>query len=164
MVSHSRDEIYRFCDNMVLLEKGSCILKGKTTDIFANPRKMEAARLTGCKNISVAEKRGSHSVYARDWDFVFETEEEVKDSIKYIGIRAHYMKPSDVPEEINSMKIVSAGYTETPFENQHLFKNAENPKSRRLWYIEEKPDLKETTEQPLPSYMIFPKKSLMLLE
>ena len=164
MVSHSRDEIYRFCDNMVLLEKGSCILKGKTTDIFANPRKMEAARLTGCKNISVAEKRGSHSVYARDWDFVFETEEEVKDSIKYIGIRAHYMKPSDVPEKINSMKIVSAGYTETPFENQHLFKNAENPKSRRLWYIEEKPDLKETTEQPLPTYMIFPKKSLMLLE
>ena len=164
MVSHSRDEIYRFCDNMVLLEKGSCILKGKTTDIFANPRKMEAARLTGCKNISVAEKRGSHSVYARDWDFVFETEEEVKDSIKYIGIRAHYMKPSDMPEEINSMKIVSAGYTETPFENQHLFKNSENPKSRRLWYIEEKPDLKETTEQPLPSYMIFPKKSLMLLE
>ena len=164
MVCHSRDEIYRFCDNMVLLEKGSCILKGKTTDIFANPRKMEAARLTGCKNISVAEKRGSHSVYARDWDFVFETEEEVKDSIKYIGIRAHYMKPSDVPEKINSMKIVSAGYTETPFENQHLFKNAENPKSRRLWYIEEKPDLKETTEQPLPTYMIFPKKSLMLLE
>mgnify|MGYP000164479761 FL=1 len=149
---------------MVLLEKGSCILKGKTTDIFANPRKMEAARLTGCKNISVAEKRGSHSVYARDWDFVFETEEEVKDSIKYIGIRAHYMKPSDVPEKINSMKIVSAGYTETPFENQHLFKNAENPKSKRLWYIEEKPDLKETTEQPLPSYMVFPKKSLMLLE
>ena len=93
-----------------------------------------------------------------------ETEEEVKDSIKYIGIRAHYMKPSDVPEKINSMKIVSAGYTETPFENQHLFKNAENPKSRRLWYIEEKPDLKETTEQPLPTYMIFPKKSLMLLE
>ena len=164
MVSHSRDEIYRFCDNMVLLEKGSCILKGKTTDIFANPRKMEAARLTGCKNISAAEKRGSHSVYARDWDFVFETEEEVKDSIKYIGIRAHYMKPSDVPEKINSMKIVSAGYTETPFENQHLFKNAENPKSKRLWYIEEKPDLKETTEQPLPSYMVFPKKSLMLLE
>ncbi len=164
MVSHSRDEIYRFCNNMVLLEKGSCILKGKTTDIFANPRKMEAARLTGCKNISVAEKRSSHSVYAKDWDFVFETEEEVKDSVKYIGIRAHYMKPSDVPEEVNSMKIVPAGYTETPFENQHLFKNAENPKSRRLWYIEEKPDLKETTEQPLPSYMIFPKKSLMLLE
>ena len=33
-------------------------------------------------------------------------------------------------------------------------------------YIREmkRQDLKETTEQPLPSYMIFPKKSLMLLE
>ena len=52
------------------------------------------------------------------------------------------MKPSDVPEKINSMKIVSAGYTETPFENQHLFKNAENPKSKRLWYIERKTGFK----------------------
>ena len=57
MVSHSRDEIYRFCDNMVLLEKGSCILKGKTTDIFANPRKMEAARLTGCKKYFCGRKK-----------------------------------------------------------------------------------------------------------
>lgn len=164
LVSHSRDEIYRFCDNMVLLEKGNCILKGKTTDIFANPRKMEAARLTGCKNISAAKKTGEYRVYAKDWDFEFETEEKVKDSVRYVGIRAHYMYPSKTAEAINTMEIMPAGYTETPFENQHLFRNAKNTASKRIWYIEKKPDLKVTTEEPLLPYMVFPKKSLMLLE
>lgn len=164
LVSHSRDEIYRFCDNMVLLEKGNCILKGKTTDIFANPGKMEAARLTGCKNISAAKKTGEYRVYAKDWDFEFETEEKVKDSVRYIGIRAHYMYPAKTPEAPNTMEIVPAGYTESPFENQHLFRNAKNAASKRLWYIEKKTDLKVTTEEPLLPYMVFPKKSLMLLE
>jgi len=60
--------------------------------------------------------------------------------------------------------IIRTNWDGMPYAWRRAPTESENPKSRRLWYIEEKPDLKETTEQPLPTYMIFPKKSLMLLE
>ena len=55
MVTHDRDEAFQFCDELIVLDKGKIIAKGDTYDIFENPKKVEVARLTGCKNISKAE-------------------------------------------------------------------------------------------------------------
>ena len=55
MVTHDRDEAYQLCDNLLLFSKGHVIAAGKTKDIFNDPGSVEAARLTGCKNISRIE-------------------------------------------------------------------------------------------------------------
>ena len=51
-VSHSRDEIYRLCESMVVIDSGKVSNLGNTKDIFREPRTKTAAILTGCKNIS----------------------------------------------------------------------------------------------------------------
>lgn len=79
MVSHSRDEIYKFCDHMMLLSDGKTILKGSTKDIFRRPERMEAAKLTGCKNISSIEKISDYELYACDWKIKLKTEEKIED-------------------------------------------------------------------------------------
>ena len=55
MVTHNRDEAFQFCDELIILDKGKVIAKGDTHEVFENPRKVQVARLTGCKNISRIE-------------------------------------------------------------------------------------------------------------
>ena len=58
MVTHDRDEAYQLCDHLLLFSKGHVIAAGKTKDLFNDPGSVEAARLTGCKNVSRIEKIG----------------------------------------------------------------------------------------------------------
>ena len=55
LVTHDRDEAFQFCDNLLILDKGKIIAKGTTHEVFENPKKVQVARLTGCKNISKIE-------------------------------------------------------------------------------------------------------------
>lgn len=163
LVSHSRDEIFKFCDRVVVIADGTDILKGRTEDIFTNPRKMEAARLTGCKNISPIQRLGDYELYATDWHMRLRTGEKIGDGIRYVGIRGHRMYPAGCATEENTMKITGAGYTETPFEKQYLFRNAEHADSERLWWMQKKESFSAGGQEDLPPYMVFPKDSLMLL-
>ena len=56
LVSHSRDEIYRFTRELLTMADGRQISYGDTREIFAHPGRKETARLTGCKNITGGEK------------------------------------------------------------------------------------------------------------
>lgn len=95
MVTHSRDEAYNFCRNLVIIDKGKSVLMGNTKDIYNQPRLYTAAKLTGCKNISKCEILSPYSIYAVDWGVILETDEIVPPSIKYVGIRAHNFKIAD---------------------------------------------------------------------
>lgn len=50
MVTHSRDEAFRFCNELMLLREGKTLIFGNTRDLFEQPQLLEASRLTGCKN------------------------------------------------------------------------------------------------------------------
>ncbi|MFA7139110.1 MAG: ATP-binding cassette domain-containing protein, partial [Bacteroidales bacterium] len=52
IVTHSKDEVYRFSENLALIEKGTITGFGKTKEIFEKPRTLSEAKMTGCKNIS----------------------------------------------------------------------------------------------------------------
>lgn len=163
LVSHSRDEIYRFCNQMILLAKGSSILQGNTAEVFARPQKMEAAQLTGCKNISPAEKIGDYEVYAKAWGIHLRTEEKVEDGIRYIGIRGHNVQPSWNGEKENTMAVTMRGRAQTTFEWQYLFVNAEYEECEKIWWIHEKNGHKKGEISEFPPYMAFPKESLLML-
>lgn len=163
MVSHSRDEIYKFCDHMMLIADGESILKGCTRDIFQKPEKMEAAKLTGCKNISAIERINDYELYACDWKMKLRTAEKIGDSIRYIGIRGHHLVPAGGPEEENVMRVELSGFSDTPFERQYLFRNADDRSSLRIWWMQDKKELEDGTLNQFPYFMKFPKEDIMLL-
>ena len=94
MVSHSRDEVYRFCEKSIILNRGQVAMKGETRAIFQKPENVTAARLTGCKNFSRIRRIGEYEVEALDWGLTLQTEEAVAAEHAYIGIRAHQFYPA----------------------------------------------------------------------
>ncbi|HSN58502.1 MAG TPA: ATP-binding cassette domain-containing protein [Clostridiaceae bacterium] len=126
MVTHSRDEAYRLCKNLIIIDKGTLALHGDTKEIFEQPRLLAAARLTGCKNISKCEILSSHSVRAADWDVFLKTEKAVADSVKYLGIRAHdfqIAQGDDTRHEDNIIECKFKKIVEDIFEYNVLLEN-----------------------------------------
>lgn len=134
MVTHSRDEAYKFCSQLTLLNNGKDILTGETRDIFENPQYLEVARLTGCKNFSAVQKMGSHEVYALDWELMLCSEQEVTEDITHVGIRGHWMRPATKAGE-NTMEVQVEEYIENTFEHQYLFRNKGAAESGTLWWM-----------------------------
>lgn len=155
MVSHSRDEIYKFCGHMVIIAEGKSLLNGKTKALFKKPEILEAAKLTGCKNISAIERISDYELYAKDWKIKLRTEEKIKDSVGYIGIRGHHLIPVQQPGE-NVMKIQLSEVTDMTFERQVLFQNAEAESSGRIWMYQDK-------KESIPLFIQFPKEEILLL-
>lgn len=90
LVSHSRDEIYRMCEQMLVMENGRALIHGETKSIFKSPRYESVAKLTGCKNISSASPKTKTSLLAHDWGLELHLPESLLTvDIHSVGIRAH---------------------------------------------------------------------------
>ena len=126
MVSHSRDELYTFCDELIVMKDGEALLEGNTKDIFNQPKKIEVAQLTGCKNISPIKRIDKHQLLALDWNLKLTTRDEIKESINYVGIRAHDMRYIDQKEmrlnkpNENCFMMEVLSHLEFPFEVDYL--------------------------------------------
>ena len=94
-VSHNRDEAYRISNRIAVMSTGKIELIGDKDDIFNSPKTLAAARITGCKNISKAEKMGSHLVKAVDWGITLKTAEPVPDGVSHACVRANYFELAD---------------------------------------------------------------------
>lgn len=93
MVSHDRDEIYRFSEELLIVDEGRVVRRGETKAVFANPGTRAAAALTGCKNFSRAERIDDHHAKACDWGITLETANVLPDQFNYLGFRAHQFVP-----------------------------------------------------------------------
>jgi molybdate transport system ATP-binding protein len=99
MVSHDRDEIFRFSEELLIVDAGHVIRQGATREVFSNPGTRSAAVLTGCKNFSRAERIDDHHVRATDWGITVETERVLPEGIRDLGFRAHQFKPVYMRDE-----------------------------------------------------------------
>lgn len=132
MVTHSRDEVYKFCKNISIIEKGKSILLGDTKEVFKNPNIKEAAILTGCKNISPCKVLSNNKIHALDWDIILETEPLNNKNINYVGIRAHNFIIVDKIENNYLENIIECKIDkieEEVFEYNILFENQNSIKS-----------------------------------
>ncbi len=91
IVSHSRDELYRLCDSLCVMDRGQFVQKGSIKEVFQSPGHVKAARLTGCKNITPARQIGDQLFEAPEWGLTLHSESS-NPSAAYIGIRAHYFR------------------------------------------------------------------------
>jgi len=114
-VSHDRDEVYRICDKMEILQEGRIVGSGKKEDLFKNPGTIAAARLTGCKNIATARKMGTYRIAVPGWGLLLDTAQPVPDDMTYIGIRAHHIRPPHPEESQNCFEFQIERYDASPF-------------------------------------------------
>lgn len=118
MVSHSMEEIYKFCKNIAIVEDGKVILFGGTKETFKDPRLVSVAKLTGCKNISSCSLIGPNKIYAHDWDIEIELNES-ENNADFVGLHSTSFEIADdinKDENIIECKIVDIieriqGYT-----------------------------------------------------
>lgn len=163
LVTHSRDEAFRFCDQLILLKDGKTLTIGNTRQIFEDPGLIEAARLTGCKNYSAAERIDSHHIFAADWGISLRTVQQVPTDISWVGIRGHWLKPREEDGE-NCMPVKVTEYIETTFEHQCLVQNPRLKDGGSLWWMRPKNSFEEDPGKNLPAYLYLPPEHLMLLK
>ena len=126
-VSHNRDEVYRRCDTVSCMNRGKMEVMEPLKEFFQNPKTRTAAILSGCKNISAAERVDAHTLRAVDWGVTLHVKErEIADDIRAVGIRAHFLATVERPGEENVFPVNESEIWEDPFEwNISFRKNAE---------------------------------------
>ncbi len=157
LVTHDRDEAYQLCDHLLLMHEGSIIAGGPTKEIFDHPGTVEAARLTGCKNISRIHQVGPHRICALDWDNLeLTTQEEVTDEITHAGIRAHDFFPCASETAENRIPAENPALTELPFEWYIVLQN-------KIWWKVPKDIRSHDCSDCLPEALCVDPAAIMLL-
>ena len=87
LVSHDRGEVYRLADKVAVMHKGTIDTLDTKAEVFAHPKTLAAMILTGCKNISSAQKISDDKLFAKDWQLEL-TAKNIPDDLKFVGIRS----------------------------------------------------------------------------
>lgn len=88
IVTHDRDEAFRFCDDIVMVEQGNSIKFDSVKSIFSNPVYKSVAKMIGIKNIFKCTKNDEHSVYVPFFNKIIYSWKKVDEDISFVGIRA----------------------------------------------------------------------------
>lgn len=160
-VSHSRDEVYRLCDSMMVIDSGKISNLGNTKEIFKFPKTKTAAILTGCKNISDIRYISDNTIEAIDWGINFEFSKELPKDINAIGIRAHEFVPVWEESGNNLIEFKLKSRAKLPFEdNYYLYTNGS---SDITWLVQK--DIKEKIAgRGLPKFLQIDEENILLLK
>ncbi len=163
LVSHDRDEIYRFSEELLVMDRGRVITGGKTRELFADPGYLEAARLTGCKNFSRVQRTGANRMEALDWGIGLQCKREIPGNIAYVGFRAHEFVPVWGEKKENCIRFRLAGSAELPFEkNFYILPENEQARENLCWFLQ-KDKWELLREKGLPDYLELPESRLLFL-
>ena len=157
MVTHDRDEAYRMCGKLAVMEQGQMQTVKGTKVLFADPETRAAAVLTGCKNIAGAEKTGGQEVFVPAWNIHLSTAKPVREGLKAVGIRAHDFRPE---EQQNRFPVAILRETEEPFEWISEFRyEMQKPGSPAVWWRYSR---EFRREEPPAALGVSPDKVLLL--
>ena len=165
LVTHNRDEVYRLCRELAVISGGRMIVKGDTRGVFQNPLFVDAARLTGCKNISPVRQLSGNEVFALDWGLPLRLNGSA-DGFTHIGIRAHDLVPVSAPRGFNEVRVSVSRLSSEPFEEVVLFTNAdakEAPEKKEIWWKYSK-YMRLGLPQSIPEKLFLPPEALLPLK
>lgn len=161
LVSHSRDEIYQFTDELFVMENGRIVCDGSTKEIFQNPKKVAAARLTGCKNIVSMERKDSHSFVIPSWETEIYVDGYVPKEAKYIGYRAHGFVPVWGERGKNCIPFRLSSMAELPFEKKFFLKTKVGEEI--CWFVQQEL-WGELEERGMPDFLQIEEERLLYLQ
>ena len=160
LVTHNRDEAYRLCREMIVLNEGQVLRTGSTKAVFADPQSIAAARLTGCKNILPCTPLDSHTVRLDGWNTTLRLAQPVPAGCTAVGIRAHDFTPcaADAP---NAIPVKAVSTSENPFDWNLICTPPEG--TAQLWWKVSKKSLSAAAPEP-PQYLCAAPESIMPLK
>ena len=115
LVTHNRDEAYRLCREMIVMDGGEVLRAGTTREVFADPRRLTVARLTGCKNILPCVRVDAHRVHLTGWEQELAVALPVPENCTAVGIRAHDLVPA-AADSNNRLPVRVGASSENPFD------------------------------------------------
>ena len=121
MVTHDRNEAYNMSREIAVMDDGRLLTIQPTKSLFADPGSIQAAILTGCKNIADAKKLDDFHLEVPAWGIRLETDRRIKDGLRAVGIRAHHFSPAAAQ---NRFPVRFAQEMEEPFETIVQFRYA----------------------------------------
>jgi molybdate transport system ATP-binding protein len=163
LVSHSRDEIYRFTRELLTMADGMQISYGGTREIFANPGRKETARLTGCKNIAEAKRIDGRHLEVPEWGITLCLNENIPEKVAFVGVRAHEFIPvwgdagsNCIPVNVKSSAIL-------PFERKYFLAGAEGSEEDICWFLQ-RDKWPLIDRKGMPDFLMMPEEKILLLE
>ena len=159
LVTHDRDEAYRLCREMIVMDSGEVLRAGTTKEVFADPRRLTAARLTGCKNILPCVRVDEHHVRLTGWERELTVALPVPEGCCAVGIRAHDFAPEAVDGE-NRMPVHVGTSSENPFDWNVICTAADD--AGKLWWKVSKTTLSSPPPQA-PAYLRVAPENIMPL-
>lgn len=159
LVTHDRDEAYRLCREMIVMDSGEVLRAGTTKEVFADPRRLTAARLTGCKNILPCVRVDEHHVRLTGWERELTVALPVPEGCCAVGIRAHDFAPEAADGE-NQMPVQVGASSESPFDWNVICTAADD--AGKLWWKVSKTTLSSPPPQA-PAYLRVAPENIMPL-
>ncbi|MBA4347860.1 MAG: ABC transporter [Clostridiales bacterium] len=95
LVSHDRGEVYRMSKSVCVLNAGKSEPMITTRELFDQPRTLQTALITGCKNCVPAERLTTETVYVPQWNAKLACAPDDSSGITHVGIRAHDIVPCE---------------------------------------------------------------------
>ena len=163
MVSHNRDEIYRMCGKIAILNDGKVEAFGQKKALFEQPQTVAGAQLTGCKNISAAQKLDDHTFKAIDWGIALTSQEEVPDGITHVGLRAHYLYAAQ-PGDVNALQARVVSLSETLFSVTVMLVNTQCKGCIPIRWEVDKTQYNEELIKKEPFWLGFSKEKFLFLK
>ncbi|MCR4963763.1 MAG: ATP-binding cassette domain-containing protein [Firmicutes bacterium] len=87
-VSHNRDEVYRLCDSVCVLDQGKSQDKQSTQALFHHPQTYAACLLSGCKNFSAIRRLDGGRTELANWGIVMEGGPPIPEDAASVGVRS----------------------------------------------------------------------------
>ena len=132
MVTHDRNEAYNMSREIAVMDSGRLLTIKPTKALFADPGSVQAAILTGCKNIVKASRVDEHTVEIPEWGVRMETKDTVKEGLCAVGVRAHYFNPNAAQ---NRFPVRFIEEMEEPFETiLHFRYETQRDGSPSIWW------------------------------
>lgn len=163
LVSHSRDEIYRFSQELLVMDQGTIIRSGSVKEIFADPKRVEAARISGCKNIVKIRRVDAHTIDIPDWCVSLVMKRTVPEDITHIGFRAHDFIPVWGERKENCIAAEVGSIAELPFERKYFIKGAAKGAEEICWFVQREL-LGILEEKGMPEFLEMPEEKILLLK
>ena len=163
LVSHSRDEIYRFSEEVLVMDGGKAVIQKTVKELFEHPQKVAAAKLTGCKNIEeIVWKDGKH-LYVPGWDMVIPAGMGNVGDAQAIGIRAHEFTTERTESDGELVfPVYKPEVKEDLFEYHVQFFTSERAKTPVVWKVSKK--LWDVGEKGVPKWLHLKREYILFLE
>jgi len=166
-VTHNMEEAYRVCNKLVVLLDGKVEAQEHKEKLFQKPPTLAAAKLTGCKNFSAVNFISEDEMEAVDWGIKLKTKHLLTKKIKYVGIRAHYIRLASQNDTDNVVKCWPCYTSETPFRMTIYISLEKRPSdlydfklqwevSKEMWF--------ELQDQPQPWSICLDTEKLIIFE